>query len=498
MTDKHLNKWMISILVVFSLYFIYRLILLPPYASSWDEVDYALGVIEFDLLKMQPHFPGYPIFIFGGMMVHTFIDDAVLSLQLFNTILLVSSILPVYWLFGHYLERRKAIIATLLLFSLSYPSVMTVQAMSEGAAIPVLWWYLWSMHRAVILKTKDAAVLPILLFAILMGIRLSYIGFGVGIVYYWFVYWKESGNSSEKVKAIAFHLILLILSQGVWLSALAANAGSLKTLLQIAFGFTDGHFTEWGGTVESNTGFFERLWNYLCINIGWTGLMTQSLTITFITVLLFLLSVKNTGKWTKPGTGTILLLIAYGSYFIWGLFAQNIDKPRHILPLAIILGFFLLIGWMKNLNTMKVITLSLWYILHIGTSVDVLTDYHSSAPAVYKTESYFSEKNEESPIFVYTWEETRVYSYLDAPYSHKRVLTYSQFLQDIQHMNKEIYLTGAVVNGFKQQGIENLDEKIEKVQVFHSQELFDPVYSTITVYKWQTRRERVDEPYHYE
>ncbi|MGG1632386.1 hypothetical protein [Rossellomorea sp. NRS-1567] len=488
MIDKHLNKWMISILVVFSLYFIYRLILLPPYASSWDEVDYALGVIEFDLLKMQPHFPGYPFFIFGGMMVRIFIDDAVLSLQLFNTILLVSSILPVYWLFGHYLERRKAIIATLLLFSLSYPSAMTVQAMSEGAAIPVLWWYLWSLHRAVILKTKDAAVLPILLFAILMGIRLSYIGFGTGILYYWFVFWKESGNGSEKVKAIAFHLTLLILSQGVWLSALAANAGSLQTLLQIAFGFTDGHFTEWGGTVESNTGFFERLWNYIFINIGWNGLFTQSLSNMVITALLFLLSVKMTGKRTKPGTGTILLLIAFSSYFIWGLFAQNIDKPRHILPLAILAAFFLLIGWMKKLNAMKIIALSLWFILHIGTSVGVLTDYHLSSPAVYKTESYFTEQNEKSPIVVYTWEETRVYSYLDAPYSHKRVLTYSQFLQDIQHTNKEIYLTGAVVKGFEQQGIENLDEKIEKVQVFHSQELFDPVYSTITVYKWADKK----------
>ncbi|RBP04338.1 glycosyltransferase family 39 protein [Rossellomorea aquimaris] len=488
MIDKHLNKWMISILVVFSLYFIYRLILLPPYASSWDEVDYALGVIEFDLLKMQPHFPGYPFFIFGGMMVHIFVDDPVLSLQIFNTILLVSSILPVYWLFGHYLERKKAIIATLFLFSLSYPSVMTVQAMSEGAAIPVLWWYLWSLHRAVIRKTKDAAVLPILLFAILMGIRLSYIGFGAGILYYWFVFWKESGNGSEKVKAIAFHLTLLILSQGVWLSALAANAGSLQTLLQIALGFTDGHFTEWGGTVESDTGFFERLWNYIFINIGWNGLFTQSLSIMVITALLFLLSVKMTGKWTKPGTGTILLLIAFGSYFIWGLFAQNIDKPRHILPLAILAVFFLLIGWMKKLNATKIIALSLWFILHIGTSVGVLTDYHASAPAVYKTESYFTEQNEKTPIVVYTWEETRVYSYLDAPYSHKRVLTYSQFLQDIQHTNKEIYLTGAVVKGFEQQGIENLDEKIEKVQVFHSQELFDPVYSTITVYKWADKK----------
>jgi hypothetical protein len=488
MIDKHLNKWMISILVVFSLYFIYRLILLPPYASSWDEVDYALGVIEFDLLKMQPHFPGYPFFIFGGMMVRIFIDDPVLSLQLFNTIMMVSSILPVYWLFGYYLGRKKAIIATLLLFSLSYPSSMTVQAMSEGAAIAVLWWYLWSLHRAVILKTKDAAVLPILLFAILMGIRLSYIGFGAGILYYWFVFWKESGNGSEKVKAITFHLTLLLLSQGVWLSALAANAGSLSTLLQIAFGFTDGHFTEWGGTVESNTGFFDRLGKYIFINIGWNGLFTQSLSIVVITLLLFLLTVKNGGRWTKPGTGVTLLLIAFSSYFFWGLFAQNIDKPRHILPLALLLGFFLLIGWMKKLSTIKMILLSLWFILHIGTSVSVLSGYHSSPPAVYKTASFFEEKNDESPLMVYTWEETRVYSYLDVPYSHKRVLTYAQFLQDIEHTQKEIYLTEAVVNGFKQQGIENLNRKIEKVQSFHSQELFDPVYSTITVYKWVDKK----------
>ncbi|NMH69935.1 hypothetical protein HF072_14195 [Bacillus sp. RO3] len=487
MSDKQLTKWLLGISIVFGLYFIYRVYMLPPYASSWDEVDYALGVMEFDLLKMQPHFPGYPFFIFGGMMVHAFLDDPILSLQVFNTILLLSAGLPVYWLFGHYLTKKKAILSTLLLFSLSYPGAMSVQAMSEAAAIPVLWWYLWSLHRAVLLKTKDSAILPILLFALLMGIRLSYIGFGVGLLYYWFVFWKESGKRSEKLKAISFHLILLILSQGVWLSALAANAGSLSTLIQIAFGFTGGHFTEWGGTAEPGGGLFERLGNYIFINIAWNGLFTQSPWITIVTVILVIFSVKPI-QWKKPDNGSILLLIVFSSYFFWGLFAQNIDKPRHILPLALLLGFFFITGVMKNGKPLLMMTVSLWFILHIGTSVKVISDYHSSPPAIYKTASFFSEINEERPIKVYTWEETRVYSYLEVPFSHTRVLTYSQFLQDIEHTSKEIYLTGSVLNGFKQQGMNNLDEKVEKVQSFHSQELYDPVYSSITVYKWADKK----------
>ncbi|MEL3974260.1 hypothetical protein AAEO50_18390 [Rossellomorea oryzaecorticis] len=487
--DNQLKRWMMAAAGLFLAYAAYKLYLLPSYASSWDEVDYALGVLEFDVLKMQPHFPGYPFYILGGMLLHVFIEDPIRSLQAFNTILWISSILPVFWLFRNYLCKKKAIIAVVLLFSLSYPGIMMVQPMSEGAAISILWWYLWSLHRAVTLNTKDAAVLPIVFFSLLLGIRLSYIAFGLGFIYYWYRFWIEHEEFNSKTRTVLYHLLLIVISQGVWVSALAANTGSLNTLMQIAFGFTGGHFTEWGGAAGSESNVLQRTGTYLFTNIFWNGLFSQSVLIMTISILLFILAFKHLKglRWKNIDRGTLLILVCFSSYLLWGLLAQNIDKPRHILPLALLLGFFLIGTWLREVTKVIRGLLILWLMFHMGTGLKALKEYDATPPAVYQSAAFFSEKNDDSPIMVYTWEETRIFAYLDVDFSHKRVLTYSQFLQDIKHTGKDIYITNRVVNGFKQQGVD-LGERIIEVGSFHSQEMFDPVYSTIKVYKWKEKK----------
>ncbi len=55
----------VSIIVLFTVcasYFVYA----SPFAATWDEVDFALALDRYDLLAMQPHFPGYPYFILAG------------------------------------------------------------------------------------------------------------------------------------------------------------------------------------------------------------------------------------------------------------------------------------------------------------------------------------------------------------------------------------------------------------------------------------------------
>nr|WP_232467183.1 hypothetical protein [Anoxybacillus flavithermus] len=54
----------IALVVVYISCFVYA----SPFAATWDEVDFALALDRYDLLAMQPHFPGYPYFIFGGCL----------------------------------------------------------------------------------------------------------------------------------------------------------------------------------------------------------------------------------------------------------------------------------------------------------------------------------------------------------------------------------------------------------------------------------------------
>ena len=67
---------------------------ISPFARTYDEVDFALALHRYDLLAMQPHFPGYPYFILGGMVIHNWVADPIQALSIFNTLLALSSMIP--------------------------------------------------------------------------------------------------------------------------------------------------------------------------------------------------------------------------------------------------------------------------------------------------------------------------------------------------------------------------------------------------------------------
>ena len=63
-----------SVLAILIL-FLYQLMHINAFAATWDQVDYSLALERFDIMAMQPHFPGYPYFILGGLFIHQFIED---------------------------------------------------------------------------------------------------------------------------------------------------------------------------------------------------------------------------------------------------------------------------------------------------------------------------------------------------------------------------------------------------------------------------------------
>lgn len=91
----------IVLVVVYISCFVYA----SPFAATWDEVDFALALDRYDLLAMQPHFPGYPYFIFGGMLVHSFVDNPAKALAIWNGLLMMSATIPIYLLAKTFVEK---------------------------------------------------------------------------------------------------------------------------------------------------------------------------------------------------------------------------------------------------------------------------------------------------------------------------------------------------------------------------------------------------------
>jgi hypothetical protein len=485
--EMSLEKWKTYILnsgglAAILFIFLIQLNSINPFAASWDQVDFSLALERFDLRAMQPHFPGYPYFILGGMLLNGLVNTAPQALVLFNILIYASSVIPMFLLASRLISRRHALLTAAVIYTASYPLVIVNEPMSEGAALAALWWYFWSIVIAIEKPAGKWTLLPLFLFSILLGVRLSYIPMGVGLVYLLFEKWREKQiNWAGIIK----YLAIAAAFQLIWVVGLIFSEGGVTNFLELAFGFTGGHFQEWGGTCVSNElSLFARLKFFLFTNIFWWGIFSRTpvLMVLYIVIgiLIFLPGKKSRVYLEQPYAIAIIMMLSYG---IWALFAQNIDKPRHILPVALLLLFLGITAFFRKRKSFLagLLILSL-VIAQAMTAAPLVKKQATEQPAVYQLARFL--EGQETEFVLYTWEETRVLEYLDMPFPHKRVYTYNVFLHDQSlYKGRSVYMTGSVVEGFEAQGID-MDGKAKKIELFASDKMFDPVYHEIILYKW--------------
>lgn len=475
----------ISLCVLISVYY-YHFAFASPFARSWDEVDFVLALNQFDLFLMQPHFPGYPYFILGGTLIHQWVDNPAKALSYLNTLLSLSSILPVYLLARRYLPQVKSVMVTTMVHSFAYLAIMATEPMSEIAATALLWWYIWSLKLASEKKRFLYTIPPLILFSAVLGIRLSYVPFGIGILLMW---WGFRSSCKSLKNGFIFLVVQIILAVGfqlIWVVGLMVSVGGMSAFFDLALGFAAGHFSEWGGAVTADsTPLFVRLSRLVFHNLFWVGLAGKSLVTAIL--LLFLggftcvhLYKRRVHLWNFE----LSLLVMVASYFLWALLAQNIDKPRHILPLIGLSAFLMSTINLKNMQR-EIISIMLILFICIFQAVQgyqLTKEKVSEQPATYQLAGYVGQLEE--PFIIFTWEESRIMDYLQVPYAHKKVLTYDYFLSQLDYYDHtKVYVTNHVVDGFKKQGIE-VKNALKKVETFHSNPLYGSVYSDITLYEW--------------
>ncbi|QPA30285.1 nucleoporin-interacting protein [Thermaerobacillus caldiproteolyticus] len=445
------------------------------YAATWDQVDFVLALDRYDLLAMQPHFPGYPYFILGGMFVHAFIDNPAKALSVFNVLALLSATIPMFFLLKKNHSTKITLLIIALIQSASYVMVIADEPMSEGAALAVLWWYWWAIERARENTAWWTQLLPLGFFSLLMGIRLSYAPFGVAIAFLWYEDWKRNRN----VRRILFFLLAFFLFQLIWVTAVAATEGSFKSFLKLAFSFTNGHFHEWGGAATSDEqSFFQRIIQFIFYNIIWIGVASKTVLLLLLYIVMLICA-----RQSRSFMFSRWLVFSGFAYFLWALLAQNIDKPRHIVPLIHLLLFY---GWARYFNKTVSANRLVLAVMILTAQLIVgafnVREQASRLPATYQLAYDLQNSNER--FVLYTWEETRVLQYLHVDFPHKQVLHFSFFLQDKEnYQHVKIYMTDHVIKGFRAQGI-SLAGHLRKVKTYHSSTLADPVYGNITLYEW--------------
>jgi hypothetical protein len=473
----------ISLILLIGLISYFRIVYSSPFARSWDQVDFALAVHRFDLLAMQPHFPGYPYFVLGGMIVNQWVDDPSQALSIFNTGMLLLATLPMYWMARRYLAQLPSLLVCTAGQSLAYLWIMATEPMSEAAAVSVLWWYLWSLQRAMEGQLGRMNLLPLFIFSMLMGIRLSYLPFGLGLIILVYSKRKFFSNHWGWWKYGIKQAAIAILFQVIWVVGLIATEGNIRNFITLAFQFVFGHFNDWGGAVTAeSTPLLQRFVQLLFVNIFWVGICGESLLTACLLGLLLIFTLISGIKF-KSILSPLPILI--GSYFLWALFAQNIDKPRHALPLIVLLFFFIILAALKSekYRVINIVLLLGIICIQAFNGYGFVKEKTMELPATYQLTNYLKEYKE--PFVVYTWEEARIMEYLEAEFPYERLQSYDYFASNIQQRgSKKILVTDHVLKGFEQQGI-HVTPHIKKLKTFQSNPLFDPVYHTITLYEWE-------------
>jgi len=445
-----------------------------PYAATWDEVDFALALERYDLLAMQPHFPGYPYFILGGMAVHAVIANPAKALSVLNVLVLFSAVFPLVWLLRRHVSHSSSLLAALAVFSSTYAFFAAARPMSDGAALGVFWWYMWAVERAHRQKTWKAQLLPTALFSVLMGVRLSYAPFGAALLLLWHEDWKTHRRFGRVVLSAAAAAAF----QFIWVAAVARTEGGLFPFFKLGWAFVHGHFSDWGGTAAASPlPFAERVQRFLIDNFLWTGVASQNAW------LLAAYAAVSAIAWRAGGVRLPRSLVVSALLYAgWALLAQNVEKPRHLLPLVHFVLFYIWGRFFAAPRTWGLALAAAVVLLQTAVGIGLLREQAKTPPAVYQLAADLRDKRQ--LFVVYTWEETRVFDYLHAPFPHKDVLHFSFFLQDKEnYRHATIYMTNHVVDGFRAQGAD-VSRYVRKVKTYRSSLLADPVYGTITLYEW--------------
>ncbi|VAX16185.1 hypothetical protein MNBD_NITROSPINAE02-296 [hydrothermal vent metagenome] len=292
-----------------------------PWPDDHDGVNYLLGVDSYSLEFHRPHFPGYPVYIFAGKLLHAVgltpewalvflsLISGALALLLFfkftkdifggyTALLLITALAinPVFFEFSH------KIFTELFGLALLMACAATLGAPEKGGGAG---WF-------------GAG----LLLGLMLGVRLSWWPFAL-------VYALAGLRHKSFYPIFAGGVAGLLF----WLIPLLAAVGPAQ-FYQAGISFVPGHFGDWGGAISSANGSGERMIAYtgnLFEAIGWNAdrnLLARIPWILLCSYSVFLV-IKNRDS---LNSGIALFITSVAVYLLWVSVGQNVEKVRHFIP----------------------------------------------------------------------------------------------------------------------------------------------------------------------
>ncbi len=308
--------------------------------DDYDSIGFVLALDHFDVAKLQPHFPGYPVYVALGKLAHLMMP-ALTAAQLVSALASSATAVALY-VIG---ERRGKGLSAMLLYAGAWlPFLLGGSALSDetAAAFAAL---------AFAFAEESAGAVCI---ALMLGTRLSYWPIALA----WLVVANRRSIAIAIVTSFAWIIPFVLLVPNV-----------------VSLGKTHvaGHFTTWGGSIATRPALGERVLAFFR-DVFYDGIAPHYLALAAIVLMMTIAR----PRWDRA----LYLMIPYA---LWIFFAQNIiEQPRHALPLVL-----MMLVWMAwSLNTTWAIAAA---VILIASSLPLAIARHTTLPAAAQAADYLSK-----------------------------------------------------------------------------------------------------------
>jgi 4-amino-4-deoxy-L-arabinose transferase-like glycosyltransferase len=492
-----------------------RLIYMSPYPGGWDDIDFALALDRFDLSAMQPHFPGYPVYILVAHLFYYAAGEPFSALSMLSAVAGGLTVVPLWMLFTRLGSMSAGRLAAILYAVGPLPIVTGIQPTSDAlgtllaALLALLIWRSMQQEPAAGMNRRRSFILAGLVLGLLLGVRVSYVplavlwaGAAAAILY------DRGIPRRQALRNVLLSAAAAALVCAAWAGALAVSEGGFAPLMKLAFSFTEGHFTDWGGAYSADSSFFDRARYFLLRQIGAAGMGTlwpgyfgwrwlPSLFAAFGAIgLIYALLARILRKAQVSLTRRAIFLILWiVPYLLWAFFAQNVDKPRHILPLIPPLLWLLATGLehfcsyvsqvLRRPLSRKALYVCLSLLWLAGTAAvtyPLAREAHDVKPPVLRLAEYVKASVPKEDSIMFTWEEQRVISYISPEHQVKRLRHWNDMRTELMQYPeppRHIFATNAFIQGIDR----SVGSWFNEIAAFEGSPWLYPTYHRVVLYE---------------
>ena len=420
-----------------------RLIGLSPVLEGWDSVDFALALDDYDIKRYQPHFPGYPVYIFLGRLCRFLVRDPVTAVILPGALLGSLTLLPLYALASRLFNPGVARLTALLFVVNPACWLEAEKAFSDAAGLFFVMAAAYMGCRACASDAKPYHLfLGSLLLGLGLGVRLSYAPLllsWAGLLLY--LYWQPD---SRRV-ALSDGGYGLIVGVCLWLAPQLALTGGIE-LLHDGLAFTSGHFSQWGGTLISATPQHQQ-WTYRATMFAW-GFFAYSLgfwwtdtsILRMLPSLVMLIAFGLCCRQLRGGQSIGFLLLYTLPYSLWVVIGQHADQPRHLLPLIPVALMLLALGLerLRHLSTaVGSMACALLLIGLGGLSTRLVTVHRLTPPPQLQVLQYVTRYFESRSTRLYAWGTRRMFAFYAPTFDVRQRRDLAAAQQDLENSRQQ-------------------------------------------------------------